>query len=80
MTKEEQGAEEGPSSWPFFFIFFYFFLYHAFIVFRYKKLRAALAMEKTKPINQKPNIKNQITRSSAILKSRQNNRLSLTNK
>ena len=63
------------------FIFFLFlFLYHAFIVFRYKKLRAALAMEKTKPINQKPNIKNQITRSSAILKSRQNNRLSLTNK
>jgi len=40
----------------FFFIFlffiFYFFFYHAFIVFRYKKLRAALAMEKTKPINQ----------------------------
>ena len=32
---------------------FLFFLYHAFIVFRYKKLRAALAMEKTKPINQK---------------------------
>ena len=32
--------------------FFFFFLYHAFIVFRYKKLRAALAMEKTKPINQ----------------------------
>ena len=35
------------------FFFFFFFLYHAFIVFRYKKLRAALAMEKTKPINQK---------------------------
>ena len=33
------------------FFFFFFFLYHAFIVFRYKKLRAALAMEKTKPIN-----------------------------
>ena len=33
-------------------VFFFFFLFHAFIVFRYKKLRAALAMEKTKPINQ----------------------------
>ena len=32
--------------------FFFFFLYHAFIVLRYKKLRAALAMERTKPINQ----------------------------
>ena len=34
-------------------VFFFFLLYHAFIVFRYKKLHAALAMEKTKPINQK---------------------------
>ena len=42
-----------------FFFSFFFFLYHAFIVFRYKKLLTALAMEKTKPINQKPNIKNQ---------------------
>ena len=32
--------------------FFSFFFYHAFIVSRYKKLRAALAMERTKPINQ----------------------------
>ena len=32
---------------------FFFFLYHAFIVFRYKKLHAVLAMEKTKPIDQK---------------------------
>jgi len=31
---------------------FFLFFYHAFIVFRYKKLRAALAMERTKPINQ----------------------------
>ena len=31
---------------------FSFFFFHAFIVFRYKKLRAALAMERTKPINQ----------------------------
>jgi len=36
----------------FFFFFFFLFFYHAFIVFRYKKLRAALAMERTKPINQ----------------------------
>ena len=33
--------------------FFSFFLYYEFIVFRYKKLHAASAMEKTKPINQK---------------------------
>ena len=32
--------------------FFFFLFYHRFIVFRYKKLRAALAMERTKPINQ----------------------------
>jgi len=32
----------------------FFFCNHAFIVFRYKKPHAALAMEKTKPINQKP--------------------------
>jgi len=31
--------------------FFLFFFYHAFIVSRYKKLCAALAMERTKPIN-----------------------------
>ena len=43
----------------FYFILFYFILYHAFIVFRYKKHRAALAMEKTKPINQNKKIKNQ---------------------
>ena len=35
------------------FFFFFFFLHHVFIVFRYKKLRGALAMENTKPINQK---------------------------
>ena len=35
-----------------FFFFFFFVFIHAFIVFRYKKLRAALAMERTKPINQ----------------------------
>jgi len=41
-----------PNPMSFFFLFFSFFFYHAFIVSRYKKLRAALAMEKTKPINQ----------------------------
>ena len=35
------------------FLFFHSFFNHAFIVFRYKKPHAALAMEKTKPINQK---------------------------
>jgi len=35
------------------FFFFFFFCNHAFIVFRYKKPHAALAMERTKPINQK---------------------------
>jgi len=35
------------------FFFFFFFCNHAFIVFRYKKPDAALAMERTKPINQK---------------------------
>jgi len=36
----------------FFYFYFYFYFYHAFIVSRYKKLRAALAMERTKPISQ----------------------------
>ena len=33
--------------------FFYLFCNHAFIVLRYKKPHKALAMERTKPINQK---------------------------
>jgi len=37
----------------FFSFFFSFFCNHAFIVSRYKKPHAALAMEKTKPINPK---------------------------
>jgi len=37
-------------SWSFHFSFF---CNHAFIVLRYKKPHAALAMERTKPINQK---------------------------
>jgi len=32
--------------------FFFFFCNHAFNVLRYKKPHAALAMERTKPINQ----------------------------
>ena len=35
------------------FFSFSFLLDHTFIVFRYKELSAALAMERTKPINQK---------------------------
>jgi len=44
-----------PISWSFFLFFFFLFFFcnHVFIVFRYKKPHAALAMEKTKPINQK---------------------------
>jgi len=42
-----------PNPTPFFLLFsFFFFFYHAFIVSRYKKLHAALATERTKPINQ----------------------------
>jgi len=33
--------------------FFLFFCNHAFIVLRYKKPHAALAMERTKPLNHK---------------------------
>jgi len=40
-----------PIPW-WFFSFFSFFCNHAFIVFRYKQPHAALAMERTKPINQ----------------------------
>jgi len=41
----------GDGSWPQSHLFFWFFFYHAFIVSWYKKLRAALAMERTKPMN-----------------------------
>ena len=37
----------------FFFFLFLFFCNQAFILFRYKKPHAALAMERTKPINYK---------------------------
>jgi len=36
------------------FFFSLFFFNHTFIVSRYKKAHAALAMEKTKPINSNP--------------------------
>jgi len=36
-----------------FFFLLLFFCNHAFIIFRYKKPHAALAMERSKPINQK---------------------------
>jgi len=49
--KELRWLREEPKSHPFFLSFSLFF-YHGFIVSRYKKLRAALAMERTKPINQ----------------------------
>jgi len=56
--KELRWLREEPKSPAFFYFYFYFyFLYHAFIVLRYKKLRAALAMERTKPINQKQKTK-----------------------
>jgi len=50
--KELRWLREEPKSSVFLFFFFFLFFYHAFIVSRYKKLRAALAMERTKPINQ----------------------------
>jgi len=70
LTRNSHGVEISIAGWveemvrdpnPMPCFFFLFFFYHAFIVSRYKKLRAALAMESTKPINQnkqqkKPNI------------------------
>ena len=44
-----------------FFLLFFFFCNHSFIVFRYKKPHAALAMEKTKPINQKKHKQSKVT-------------------
>ena len=35
-----------------YFLFFFSFFFDVFIIFRYKKLRAGLAMERTKSINQ----------------------------
>jgi len=48
--KELRWLREEPKSNA--FVFYFFIFYHAFIVFRYKKLCAALAMERTKPINE----------------------------
>ena len=44
----------GPISWSFFF-FFFLFCNYAFIVVRYRGPHAALAMERTKQINQNTN-------------------------
>jgi len=63
--KELRWLREEPKSHFLFFLFFLSFFYHSFIVFRYKKLRAALAMEKTKPINQNKQQKKPTLSSSA---------------
>jgi len=47
------GVVEGEELDPNLHLFFpFFYFYHVFIIFRYKKLRAVLAMQRTKPINQ----------------------------
>jgi len=66
--KELRWLREEPKSHVF-FVFFSFFIYHAFIVLRYKKLRAALAMERTKPINQNKKKKKPLFSSSAVAES-----------
>jgi len=50
-----RGGEEvcGKRAYLLVIFFSFFFCNHVFIVFRYKKPHAALAMERTKPINQK---------------------------
>jgi len=55
---------EEPKSHVFCLLFFIFFLifYHALIVLRYKKLRAVLAMKRTKPINQNKTQKKPLSR------------------
>ena len=45
---------------------FFFLFYHAFIVFSYMKLHAALAIERTKPINPNKQQKKPFSYSSAI--------------
>jgi len=51
--KELRWLREEPKSHAFFFFFFFsFFFIMRSLFFRYKKLRAALAMERTKAINQ----------------------------
>jgi len=60
-----------PNVTSFFFSFFSFFsfFYHEFIVFKYKKLRAALAMERTKPINQNKKPKKHVFLSPTVTES-----------
>jgi len=47
---EDMARDPKPMTLLFFFHFFFF--YHVFIVFRYKKVRAAVAIERTKPMDQ----------------------------
>jgi len=61
---EEMVREPNPLS----FFFFILFFYDAFIVFRNKKLRAALAMEGTKPINQTKHKRNHSVKSTTNVK------------
>jgi len=63
--KELKWLREEPKSYVFFFSFFLF--YHAFILSRYKKLRAVLAMERTKPINQNISTKETIFLAPGVL-------------
>ena len=58
-----EGEELAPN--PIQFFFFFFYLIHA-LFFRYKKLRAALAMERTKPLNQNTKQKKPFLYSSAV--------------
>jgi len=53
---------------PFFHLIIFHFFFHAFLVFRYKKLHAALAIERAKPINQTKHKRNHIPWSTANLK------------
>jgi len=62
--KEPRWLREEPKSHA--FLLFLILFYPAFIVLRYKKLRTALAMERTKPINQNKQQKKPLTFSSAV--------------
>jgi len=69
MENLERGVVEGNEFYPnpmSYFNFFQLFFYHVFIVFRYKKLRAALAMERTKPKNQNKQQKKPCSSSFAV--------------
>jgi len=60
-VKCEGGGKSLREAWSYpLVVFFFFFCNHAFIVFRYKKPHAALAMERTKPIKSKTNNKRKL--------------------